>query len=129
MFFQFRRKLCFPINRPLTEQEIEDHLEQKVPRKVVPDYMGSLIKTNITYMETLDIFFHEKGRMTALAGSMLLLFLFGMLSMLFRDFILWPASTFWNHYSSWGDVFTTYSILIVPMAFFFGSSRNGGEMR
>lgn len=59
--------LCpkFKKNRPITEEEIESHLDVKQPLDILPNHGVSVIKMNSTYLDTVDKFYAWKGQLTA----------------------------------------------------------------
>ena len=63
--------LKYPINRPLTEVEIRNHLLQKTPSLSEPHYNLSIIRMNSTYLECVDKYFEEKGFATAVSSFMM----------------------------------------------------------
>nr|WP_320131111.1 hypothetical protein [uncultured Holophaga sp.] len=73
-YVHINRKFKFKVNRPLWEQEIEAHLDPKVPLKVEPHYCASLIKANSTYLEITDPLTLKKGMSAALCGTLIMVF-------------------------------------------------------
>jgi hypothetical protein len=51
----------YPVNRPLSPDEIRDHLPQNVQSSTMPWHGLGLIKMNSTYLEMVDKFYPEKG--------------------------------------------------------------------
>jgi hypothetical protein len=51
----------YPVNRPLSEQEIRDHLSPDKRTRSNPKHQLSVIRMNSTYLECVDKFFEEKG--------------------------------------------------------------------
>lgn len=64
----------FKVNRPLTEQEKQNHLKQKERLTVEPHYQLSVIKLNSTYLESVDKWYGDKGLITAIGLISILLF-------------------------------------------------------
>ncbi|QYF95415.1 hypothetical protein KY495_09815 [Massilia sp. PAMC28688] len=64
----------FPVQRELTDQERQYHLEQSRRLEVQPRYQLCVIKMNSTYLESVDKWFAWKGLISALALTVLLLF-------------------------------------------------------
>jgi hypothetical protein len=57
----------FPVNRPITIEEIENHLPQDKPSLSRPLCQLSVIRMNSTYLECVDKFFGWKGSFSAFA--------------------------------------------------------------
>ena len=55
----------FKLNRPLTEQEIADHLPQKQASRSAPFFRAALIKMNSTFLECPDKWFLMRGMLSA----------------------------------------------------------------
>ena len=49
------------VNRPLTKDEIKDHLSLSEPSRAEPSHRWSVIKMNSTFLECTDKFYEEKG--------------------------------------------------------------------
>ena len=64
----------FAVNRPLTPQEVEQRLLQKLRLPVEPHYQLSIIKCNSTYLESIDKWYGEKGLITAIVTVGMLIF-------------------------------------------------------
>jgi hypothetical protein len=63
----------FKLNRPLTEQEITDHLPQKQATRSEPFFRFSVIKMNSTFLECVDKWFKDRGLINFLCGGGLIL--------------------------------------------------------
>ena len=64
----------YPVNRPLTSDEIARQLKQKVRSGSMPWSQLSVIKMNSTYLECVDKFYDAKGIGTFLGLTMFILF-------------------------------------------------------
>ena len=62
--YQTLRLLTYKVNRPLSEDEIRNHLPQKVLHRSAPWYQLSVIRMNSTFLECVDKFYGIRGGMT-----------------------------------------------------------------
>jgi hypothetical protein len=64
----------FPVDRPLTDQERANQLQQSARLDVVPNAQLCVIKLNATYLESVDKWFAWKGLLTSMAITFVLFF-------------------------------------------------------
>ncbi|WBS02825.1 hypothetical protein OU994_00535 [Pseudoduganella sp. SL102] len=64
----------YPNNRPLSDQEIEHKLTQKIRLNIFPRYQLSVVEMNSTYLESVDKWFGWKGFLTLLAVAIFSIF-------------------------------------------------------
>lgn len=63
----------FRTGRPLTQQECEFHLKQKNRLDVIPHYHLSVIEMNSTYLEVVDKWYAERGTITGIMLTAILM--------------------------------------------------------
>jgi hypothetical protein len=101
----------YDVDRPLTEEEHENHLLQNVPSRSPPNDRLSVIKMNSTFLECCDKFHESRGEVSAV----FLTLSFGML-------FLWLAFAFSFHErDSFGNTFLFLTIIlsVILLVFWF----------
>jgi len=83
----------FPVNRPLTELEIQRRLKIDKPSQSKPRNQLSVIKMNSTFLECVDKFHKEKGIISAASLTFMTIFAAMGLSALFFALRDWPSLT------------------------------------
>ncbi|UXY16283.1 hypothetical protein N8I74_04485 [Chitiniphilus purpureus] len=87
----------YPVNRPLTDDEIIRHLPQDQPSTARPWYQLSVIRMNSTYLECCDKFFGWKGLLTTVAISFGAIMGSGILQFLAIIFLRWGTQSQTEH--------------------------------
>ena len=78
----------YPVNRPLDQKELNDHLPQNVQSSKMPWHGLGVIKMNSTFLEFVDKFYPEKGH-----GPLVFALSIFMLSLVLPSFIeMWPKT-------------------------------------
>jgi len=86
--YQTLRLLTYKVNRPLSEDEIRDHLPQKEPSRSAPWNQLTVIRMNSTFLECLDMAHCVRGMMVpvVIAAAPLVLGALSLPLSLFRDY-------------------------------------------
>jgi len=82
----------FRTNRPLTQQERDFRLEQKKRIDVDPHYQLSVIELNSTYLEVVDKWYGERGTVTAIMLTVIVMFTIFFSAMLYVS-LTWDSNT------------------------------------
>lgn len=102
----------YPINRPLTEAERADQLQQKKRVEIDPHYNLSVIRINSTYLEIVDKYYAWKGNLFLFST------VFAMMISWFYLAIVWLAISRWGEPIGQNDVLmlVAFSVMSWPLA-------------
>ena len=106
----------FPVNRPITDWEIDRRLLQNRPSGAEPWQQTSIIRMNSTYLECVDKFFESRGIITAISlfGIIIALWMLAIPVLLLIELLSLPPNE-WKE-----NILLSIALLImfVPLLFF-----------
>jgi len=108
----------YPVNRPLTEWEIERHLPQDKYSGCAPWPQVSVVKMNSTYLECVDKFFEGRGILAAVGLFFVCLFSLAVITV-FPDFSKWSSMTPYDKKGSLLVMLFCYLLFIPIIAIFW----------
>lgn len=104
----------YPINRPLTEAERADQLQQKKRVEIDPHYNLSVIRINSTYLEIVDKYYAWKGGALLISVVVILIASIALGTVAALVINKWDMATIENRQGSLGALFVA-ALVFLPL--------------